>query len=74
MAVVITAVIIMAVTGVAVIKAARVITPGKGSGENPEKSSLWKKGELPSGLLTQKGAQIKVIGAPINTLPAQKGQ
>ena len=33
-----------------------VMAPGKGSGKNPEKSSLRKRGGLPSGLLTQKEA------------------
>ena len=46
--VVMAAVIVMAV---AVARAAVVITPGKGSGENPEKSSPRKKRGLPSGLL-----------------------
>ena len=47
---VIAAVIVIAVIGVAVAGAAGVITPRKGSGKNPKKSSLWKKGGLPSGL------------------------
>ena len=38
----------------AVMAAAVVITPGKGSGENPEKSSLRKKGGFSLGLLTRK--------------------
>ena len=46
------AVIIMAV---AVVRAAVVMAPGKGSGENPEKSSQRREGGFPSGLLTQKG-------------------
>ena len=43
--------VIMAV-GMAV---AVVIIPGKGSGENPEKSSLRKEGGFPLGLPMQKG-------------------
>ena len=62
-------VIIMAV-GVTV---AVVMAPGKGSGKNPEKSSLRRKGGFPSGFLMQKGAQVGVIGAPLNISPAQKG-
>ena len=49
------------------------MAPGKGSGENPEKSSPRKKGRLPSGLLTQKKTQIRVIKAPLDISPAQKG-
>ena len=45
------AVIIMAVARVAVVKAAGVMAPGKGSGKNPEKSSPWRKGRFPSGFL-----------------------
>ena len=36
----------------AVVAAAVVMAPGKGSGENPEKSSLQREGGLPLGLLT----------------------
>ena len=54
----------------AVVAAAVVMAPGKGSGENPEKSSPRKKGELLSGLLTQKGAQVGIIRAPLNILLA----
>ena len=36
--------------------AAVIITPGKGSGKNPEKSSPRRKRGFPSGLLTRKGA------------------
>ena len=39
----------------AVVAAVMVIAPGKGSGKNPEKSSLRKKGGLPLGFLIQKG-------------------
>ena len=61
--------VIMAVGVTAVV----VITLRKDSGKNLKKSSLWKKGGLPSGLLMQKGARIGVIGAPLNTSPAQEG-
>ena len=47
-----------------------VMAPGKGSGKNPKKSSLRRKGGLLSGFLMQKGARVGVIGAPFNTLPA----
>ena len=40
---------VMAVV-MAVVAAAVVVAPGKGSGENPEKSFLRKKGEVPLGL------------------------
>ena len=56
MAIMITAVVITAVTGVAVVKAVAVIIPGKDSEKNPEKSSPRKKKGFPSGLLTQKKA------------------
>ena len=36
----------------AVVAAAMVMAPGKGSGKNPEKSSPRKKGGIPSGLPT----------------------
>ena len=68
MAVAIIAVVI--IIAVAVARAAMVITPGKGSGKNPKKSSLRKKGGFPSGLLTQKRAQMGVISAPFDTSPA----
>ena len=58
---------------ITVVATAVVITPGKGSGKNPEKSSPRRKRGIPLGLLTQKGAQMGVIGAPLNALPAQKG-
>ena len=72
MVIIIMAVIIMAVAGVVVIKAAGVMAPGKGSGKNPEKFSPRKKRGFPSGFPTQKRVQIRVISAPINTSPAQK--
>ena len=49
MAVVVMAVIVIVVIKVTVIKAAGVMAPGKGSGKNPEKSSLWKKRDSPWG-------------------------
>ena len=70
---------VVIITGgvVAVVMAVNVVTavviaPGKGSGKNPEKSSLRRKEGLPSGLLTQKGARMGVTGAPLNISPAQK--
>ena len=54
-------VVVVVVTGgvmaviVAVVVAVVVIAPGKGSGKNPEKSSLRRKGGLPLGLLMRKG-------------------
>ena len=53
----------------AVVAAAVVMAPGKGSGKNPEKSSPRRKRGFPLGFLTQKGAQVGVIKAPLNTLP-----
>ena len=41
---------------VAVVAAAVVMAPGKGSEKNPEKSSLRRKGGIPSGFPTRKGA------------------
>ena len=64
---------VMAVA-VAVMAAAMAMAPGKGSKENPKKSSPQKKRGFPSGLLTQKGAQMGVTKAPLNASPAQKGQ
>ena len=55
---------------VAVVAAAVVMAPGKGSGENPKKSSLWRKGGFLLGLPIQKGVQMGVISAPFNILPA----
>ena len=51
MVIIIRVVVIMAVViKVAVVLAAvAVMAPGKGSGENPEKSSLWKEEKSPSG-------------------------
>ena len=40
---------------IAVVAAAVVMAPGKGSGKNPEKSSLRRKGEVPLGFPTRKG-------------------
>ena len=41
---------------VVVVAAVVVMAPGKGSGENPEKSSLRRKRGIPLGLPMQKGA------------------
>ena len=60
---------VMAVA-MAVVAAAVVVAPGKSSGKNPEKSSPRKKGEIPSGLPTQKGARVGVISAPLDASPA----
>ena len=71
-------VVIVIITGgvmavvIAVVAAAVVITPGKGSGKNPEKSSLRRKGGIPLRFPMQKGVQVRVISAPLDTLPAQK--
>ena len=56
MAVVIITGVVMAVIMAVGVMAAVVIIPGKGSGKNPEKSSPRRKGGLPSGFPTQKGA------------------
>ena len=60
----------VAITVAVGVAAAMVMAPGKGSGENPEKSSPRRKGGLPSGLLTQKGVQMGVIKVPLNISPA----
>ena len=62
--------VIMAVVMAVGVAAAVVMAPGKGSGENPEKSSLRRKRGLPLGLLTQKGVQMGVIKIPLDILPA----
>ena len=54
----------------AVVAAAIAMAPGKGSGKNPKKSSPRKERGVPLRLLTRKGAQMGVIGAPFNTSPA----
>ena len=54
---------------VAVVAAAVVMAPGKGSGENPKKSSPRREKGVPSGLPMRKGAQVGVISAPFNALP-----
>ena len=59
---------------VAVVAAAVVMAPGKGSKKNPEKSSPRKERGIPSGFPIQKGVQVGVIGAPLDTSPAQKGR
>ena len=61
---------VMAVIIAVIMAAAMVMAPGKGSGENPEKSSLRKKGGFPSGLLIQKEARVRVIGVPFDISPA----
>ena len=72
MAVVVVVVIMGGVMAVvmAVVAAAVVVALGKGSGENPEKSSPRKKKGVFSGFLMQKGVQVGVISAPLNTSPA----
>ena len=55
---------------IAVVAAAMVMAPGKGSGKNPEKSSPRRKKGFPSGLLTREGVQVGVIRAPLNISPA----
>ena len=61
-------VMVMAVgMAVAVVMALR-----KGSGKNPKKSFLRRKGGFPSGFLMRKGARVGVIKVPLNVLPAQK--
>ena len=75
MAMVVTVIItggVMAVI-IAMVITVIIMAPGKGSGKNPKKSSPRKKKGIPSGLLTQKKAQIGVIGAPLDASPAQKG-
>ena len=59
----------VAVAGVAVAGAVVVIISGKSSGKNPEKSSPRREGGFLLRLLMQKGAQVGVIGVPINTSP-----
>ena len=61
------AVVVIIAVGVA---AAVVMAPGKGSGKNPKKSSPRREGGFPLGLLMRKRAQIRVIGAPLDALPA----
>ena len=72
MAVVAVVIIIGGVMAVvmAVVITAVVMAPGKGSGKNPKKSSLRRKGGLPLGFLMREGARVGVIGAPLDTLPA----
>ena len=54
----------------AVVAAAVVMVPGKGSGKNLKKSSLRKEKGVSSGFLIQKGARVGVIKIPLNILPA----
>ena len=55
---------------VAVVAAAVVVAPGKGSGENPEKSSPRKKRGIPLGLPMREGARVGVISVPLDASPA----
>ena len=66
---------VMVAVVVAVVMAmvmAAVMAPGKGSGENPEKSSLRRENRFLLGFLIQDGARVGVIGTLINILPARK--
>ena len=72
-AVMLIAVIIIIRMVVAVVTKAAVMAPGKGSEKNPEKSSLRRGRRSPSRVLIQNGARVRVISAPINISPAQKG-
>ena len=49
---------------------AAVMALGKGSKENPEKSSPQRKERLSSGLLTQNGTRMGVISTLIDISPA----
>ena len=51
MAIIIIMVGVVVVVMAVIMVAAVVMILGKGFGKNPEKSSLWKKGRLPLGLL-----------------------
>ena len=55
---------------VAVVVAAVAMAPGKGFGENPEKDSPRRERGVPLGLPMRKGAQVGVIGVPLDALPA----
>ena len=68
-AVIITTGGVMAVV-MAMVAAAMVMAPGKGSEKNPEKSSPRKKGGIPLGLPTREGVRMGVISVPLDTLPA----
>ena len=59
-----------AVAVVVIITVAAVMTPGKGSEENPEKSVPRREKRFPLGLLARNKARVEVIGAPINVSPA----
>ena len=52
--VIITGGVVVVIVAVGVV-AVMVMAPGKGSGENPEKSTLRREGGFPLGLLMQKG-------------------
>ena len=71
---VVVAMVVAVVVAVVIITAATAVAPKKGSGKNPEKSSLQREGRLLSGLLTQDGARVGVIGTLIDISPAQEGQ
>ena len=58
------------VVAVAVVAVAIIMAPGKGSGENPEKSFPRRKGGVLLGLLIRKGARVGVIDIPFNASPA----
>ena len=73
MAVVVITVGVIAVIMAMGVAAVMVITPGKGSKENPKKSSPRRKGGFPLGLPMQKRARVGVIRAPLDISPAQKG-
>ena len=62
--------VIMVLIIAVVMAVAAVMTPGKGSGENLKKSSLWREGRFFLRFLMRDGACVGVIGIPINILPA----
>ena len=65
---------VVAVVMAVVMAAAVVMAPGKGSGENPEKSFPRREGGVPSGFPIGEGARVGVIGVPLDALPAQEGR
>ena len=69
MVIVIRVAVVAVVAVVVAVVMAAVIAPRKGSRENPKKSSLQKKGRLPSGLLIRDRAYMGVINTPIDILP-----
>ena len=62
--------VIIAVVMAVGVTVAIVMAPGKGFGENPEKSFLWRKGGFLLGFLIRKEVQVGVIGVPLDILPA----